>query len=173
MKGKALTEPSGRSETVRSALAVPLEKRAITKNTKRADSGFTLIELSIVLVVLGVLTAIAIPNYIQLVNRTKETKVKENCHCVQVAVEAFAVGTNGIYPDANDAAIVANILPEFPGGQRLVNPFTNVRTEPVAGAATTPGQTGYEVNAPFGVNIGYTVTGFGKTQIVDTKTGGE
>ncbi len=142
------------------------------KSRKRGDSAFTLVELAIVLVVLGVLTAIAIPNYIQLVNRTKESKVKENCHCVQLAVEAFATGTNGIYPDATDAAIVANILPNLQGGQRLVNPFTNVRTEPVAGAASTPGQTGYQVSAPFGVNTGYTVTGFGKLQMVATRTGG-
>jgi prepilin-type N-terminal cleavage/methylation domain-containing protein len=140
---------------------------------RSTNAGFTLVELSIVLIVLGILTAIAIPNYVAMTNKAKESKVKENCHSVQLAVELCATSTNGVYPDANEASIVANIVPELPGSQRLRNPFTDAITEPVAGAAAAIGQTGYQATVQLGVNVGYTVTGFGKTQMVFTQTSGQ
>ncbi|UCF79096.1 MAG: type II secretion system protein [Candidatus Eiseniibacteriota bacterium] len=139
----------------------------------RQASGFTLVELAVVLIVLGVLAAIAIPNYMSMTRKAKESTVKRNCHNVQLAVELFATGTNGVYPDANDGAIVANIVPELPGAQRLRNPFTNLRTEPVAGAAAAIGQTGYQVTNLLGVNVSYTITGFGQTALVLTQSGGQ
>ena len=50
----------------------------------------------------------------------------------------------------------------LPGGQELVNPFTNLRTEPVNGAAGNPGQIGYVPVIQGGINVGYTITGFGQ-----------
>jgi type II secretory pathway pseudopilin PulG len=131
------------------------------------------VELSIVLIILGILMAIVIPNYMAITNMAKESKVKENCHNVQLVVELYATGTDGVYPDANEASIVANVVPEFSGSQRLRNPYTGVRTEPVAGAAASIGQTGYRVIAPLGVNTGYIITGFGKSAIVFSQTSGQ
>jgi hypothetical protein len=36
-----------------------------------------------------------------------------------------------------------------------------VRTEPINGAAASPGQTGYVPIVQGGINTGYTITGFG------------
>ncbi len=149
-----------------------LLRRIASSARLRGAQGFTLIELCVVLVVIGILASIAIPNYMLMTTRAKESKVKENCHCLQLAVELYATGNNGIYSNDDAASINANIVPLLPARQMLRNPFTAARTEPVEGAAATIGQCGYRALAPFGVNTGYSITGFGRTGIVITVTGG-
>ena len=59
--------------------------------------GFTLIELMVVVVIIGILAAIAIPNFISMQKRAKEASVKNNMHTLQLAAEDFSTLTEGIY----------------------------------------------------------------------------
>jgi len=97
----------------------------------RSNKGFTLIELMIVVVIIGILAAIAIPNFMGMTNRAKVAQVKSTMHTVQVTVEDFATRNNGVYPTnaatvTADGALTFNAL--LPGAAMPNNPFTNAAT---------------------------------------------
>jgi type II secretion system protein G len=126
--------------------------------------GFTLIELMIVVVIIGILAAIAIPNYISMQDRAKEASVKSNAHTLHLAMEDYAVSHDGIHSDAQ-----ADVLPFLPNQVLLTNPFTKVAAEPQWGnAAANPGEVGVQVVMVDGFWTAYTITGWGKDAMITT-----
>ena len=78
-------------------------------------TGFTLIELMVVVVIIGTLAAIAIPNFIAMQDRAKESAVKSNMHTLQLAVEDFRTRSFTVYP-ANLNTQVYQTNPLYPVG---------------------------------------------------------
>jgi len=119
--------------------------------------GFTLIELMVVIVIIGIIAAVAIPNYIKIVNQAKEAEVKSNMHTIQLDVEYYCIDSPGhCYPSSS--IIFSD---ELPAGLR--NPFTpegpvvqDEAGEDIAGVVE------YATESP---NYFYTITGLGKNAI--------
>jgi len=129
---------------------------------QRREKGFTLIELMIVVVIIGVLAAIAIPNFIAMQDRAKEGSTKANMHAFQTAAEDYGVQNNGNY--AVNASDVAAILPYL--GATFNNPFTQLTTNSwedrssyAADPSSTPGVVSY---ADSSNGYSYNVKGYGR-----------
>jgi hypothetical protein len=90
-------------------------------------------------------------------------QVVANCLATKRAAEAYAADNDGIYPD--DVSDFDDYLPD---GSLLKNPYTGARTEPVDLTAASSGQTGYVEIVMGGKNLGYTITGYARTQHVIT-----
>lgn len=103
------------------------------------SKGFTLIELMVVVVIIGILAAIAIPNFIAMQERAKQSSVKGNMHTAQLCVEAYACDYNGAYP-VDDNTGGQGFGYYFPGGdediQTVLGAYPN---NPYTGAAMVPG----------------------------------
>lgn len=61
---------------------------------KESSRAFTLIELLIVVAIIAILAAIAVPNFLEAQTRSKVSRVKADMRSLSTAVEAYAVDQN-------------------------------------------------------------------------------
>jgi len=71
------------------------------------ESGFTLVELLVVMLILGLLIAVAIPTFFNQKQKANDADSKAMAHTAQTAIETYATDHNGSYVGADQAALTA------------------------------------------------------------------
>jgi type IV pilus assembly protein PilA len=80
------------------------------RERSQGEGGFTLVELLVVMLILGLLAAIAIPSFFNQREKAKDADAKAGARTAQTAIETYATGNGGSYLNAT-AAILQDIEP--------------------------------------------------------------
>lgn len=76
---------------------------------KKNAKGFTLIELLIVVAIIGIIVAIAIPNLLNAIQRAKQRRTMGDIRTSATAIEAYAVDMNRYPPSAGSYDLPAGL----------------------------------------------------------------
>jgi general secretion pathway protein G len=104
----------------------PIRARKTTR-----ERGFTLIELMIVMTIIGLLAAIAIPSYLKSITKAKEAVLKEDLHTMRTAIDSYTVDKEKA-PQALDDLVQAGYLKSVP-----IDPITGRNDTWITGQSDT------------------------------------
>ena len=77
------------------------------------ESGFTLVELMVVMLIIGVLAAIAIPSFVASIKNAKEAVLKEDLHVMRNAIDSYTMDKEKA-PQSLDDLVQSGYLREIP-----------------------------------------------------------
>ena len=72
--------------------------------------GFTLVEIMIVVAIIALLAAIAVPNFLRARKRSQATRILEDLRMVDSAIDQYAIETNKTSGDAANWTDISNYL---------------------------------------------------------------
>jgi general secretion pathway protein G len=96
-----------------------MAEQTTIRTERSGEGGFTLVELMIVMTIIGILSAIAIPSFIRSVQKAKEAVLKEDLHTMRNAIDSYTVDKEKA-PQSLDDLVQAGYLKTMP-----VDPMTS------------------------------------------------
>jgi len=90
----------------------------MVKTSTNTESGFTLIELMIVMMIIAVLATIAVPSYTANVKHAREAVLKEDLHTMRSSIDSYTYDKQKA-PQSLDDLVQSGYLRELPK-----DPFT-------------------------------------------------
>jgi type IV pilus assembly protein PilA len=122
----------------------------------RKSEGFTLIELLIVIIIIGILAAIAIPMFLNQRDKAKDAGVKEGVHSIQIGVQTYATDqATDAYPAATAVSATGSI------GTTYVDNWPKDPWSATGAAMANTGAKGNFTYAVAGDNSAFYIDGFG------------
>jgi general secretion pathway protein G len=73
--------------------------------TPRHHAGFSLAEMMVVIVIIGVLATLVVPNVVRQLGKSQEGKVKSDITQLANAVDLFVIENGGTYPESLEQLI--------------------------------------------------------------------
>jgi type IV pilus assembly protein PilA len=125
------------------------------------ESGFTLVELLVVMLIIGLLAAIAIPAFFNQREKAKDSGAKEMARTAETAMETYATDNNGVYT-APTTGTLADALNKIEPTIQLP-PQTK---DPWLSAATSSDPKGYSVEVTSQTGNKFTITRSPTTSLV-------
>jgi len=114
----------------------------------RAHDAFTLIELLVVIAIILILIAIALPNFLDLMERAKVTEVRSELRTLAIGIESYGIQYRNNYPPspASQAFGVPGAVAET---WRITTPVSYLEEIPSDTFVEPPGD--LNLGGPFGI----------------------